>query len=474
MIESIESTPQNSPMEYTLIIARYVEIGLKSRKVRNRMERRLLLHILSVCDRENLVVYSSSRSWGRLEFEFQASDIPHALMVFQNIIGVHSYSPVMKISAEYPKIQQTTVDFAKRYLQSGDGYAVRVKRFKTYFKTSIEMEKELGSLIYVSFEQKNIPLHVDLTNPDKTIHLEIKEQFSYLFGEIFYTAWGGNPIEIDKAMFMFWDRTEGNLAASFLLTRRGAVVIPVLFYDSSDDGDLGQKLAEDHTTRNHLEILARYYADDLPVILLNSSSAFPLLKEILTESGDQNQMSFNTKRACFSLFLINKLNGNYDLQQKLTYMRKSMISKGCINGYHPQLSSQNRNSSQFLKYAQLLTLAHFLPLLGLHPRVFHEIESALLNPPDKLITAEFSLTSLIIQDFKSPKTPDTSMNVSTSENEELLQNIDELPQNKDAKEERELLEHLNHVFESPMFASSIDQILTHAHIVRIRGKKVHY
>ncbi len=458
-----ESTPQNSPIEYTLIIARYVEIGLKSRKVRNRMERRLLQHILSVCDRENLVVHSSLRRWGRLEFEFQASDIPHALLVFRNIIGVHSYSPVMKISAEYPKIQQSTVDFANIYLKSGDGYAVRVKRFKTYFKTSIEMERELGSLIYVSFEQKNAPLHVDLTNPDKTIHLEIKEKFSYLFGEIFYTAWGGNPIETDKSMFMYWDRTQGNLAASFLLTRRGAVVVPVLFYDRSDNANLEEILAEDQETRNHLEILARYYADDIPVILLNNSSAIPILKEILSEFV--GQMSLNTKLACFSLFLINKLNENDELKQKLTYMHKSIISKGCINSYHPQIPSPDKNSALLLKYAQLLPLAPFLPLLGLHPRVFHEMETALLNPSEALIVTEFSLTSLIIQDFDAPNSLDTSSDITTSGNDELQYKMD-------PKEEGKLLDQLNQVFESPKFSSIIDQILTQAHIVRIQGKKV--
>ncbi|MHA1619047.1 MAG: THUMP domain-containing protein [Promethearchaeota archaeon] len=460
-----ESTLQNSQIEYTLIIARYVEIGLKSRKVRNRMERRLLKHILSVCDRENLEVSSSLRRWGRLEFEFQASDIPHALVVFRNIIGVHSYSPVMKISADYPEIQQSTVDFAKKYLKSGDGFAVRVKRFKTYFKTSIEMERELGSLIYVSFEQKNSPLHVDLTSPDKTIHLEIKEKFSYLFGEIFYTAWGGNPIETDKAMFMYWDRTQGNLAASFLLTRRGAVVIPVLFYNGFGDidMDMGQILAEDPETENHLSILARYYADDLPVILLNNSSAIPLLQEALSESVEK--MSFNTKLACFSLFLINKLNSNSDIKQKLTYMHKSMTTKGCINGFHPQLTSQKRNSSQFLKYAQFQPLAHFLPLLGLNIGVFKEMENSLLNPPESLITTEFSLTSLIIQDFDSTKAPDTSLNKKISGNEVSQQILD-------PKREMELLDLLNQVFESTRFSSIVDQILTKAEIVRIRGKKI--
>ncbi|MHA1618196.1 MAG: hypothetical protein ACTSVZ_02875, partial [Promethearchaeota archaeon] len=202
---------------------------------------------------------------------------------------------------------------------------------------------------------------------------------------------------------------------------------------------------------------------DLPVILLNNSSVIPLLKEILSESVDR--LSFDTKLACFSLFLINKINNNSDLKQKLTYMHKSITSKGCINGYHPQLLSLKRNSSQFLKYAQHQSLAHFLPLLGLNPRVFGEMEKNLMNPHEALITTEFSLTSLIIQDFDSTKAPNTSLNKKISGNEVSQQILD-------PKREMELLDQLNQVFESPRFSSIVDLILNNAEIVRIKGKKI--
>ena len=54
----------------------------------------------------------------------------------------------------------------------------------------------------------------------------------YIFGDIYYSAWGGNPIETDKAMFALWNGNFGELSASFLLTRRGTVVIPLVIYNS--------------------------------------------------------------------------------------------------------------------------------------------------------------------------------------------------------------------------------------------------
>ena len=49
-----KSSPISIVAPYNMIIARYVEIGLKSRKVRNRMEQRLLKHIQAILSRESV------------------------------------------------------------------------------------------------------------------------------------------------------------------------------------------------------------------------------------------------------------------------------------------------------------------------------------------------------------------------------------------------------------------------------------
>lgn len=263
--------------EYNLIIARYVEIGLKSRKVRNRMEKRLMDHILSILNRESLSTLQSSRQWGRLIFQFEPKDIEKALLIFRNIIGIHSYSPVIRVSNSFDELCKSTVKFAQTYLKSNESFAVRVKRFKLYPKNSLEIEREIGGKIYDYFTQIGKPIKVNLKQPQKTIYLEIKEKEAYLFGDIYYSAWGGNPIETDKAMFALWNGNFGELSASFLLTRRGTVVIPLVIYNSETFLNK-QKLLRYNSLNEKLHVLASFYSEPINVILLDYNPLIKIIK----------------------------------------------------------------------------------------------------------------------------------------------------------------------------------------------------
>ena len=86
---------------YNIIIGRYNELSLKSKKVRARMEYSLLDHINKVCKREGLNLISSYRRFGRLIFHFESEQIPKALEVFQHIIGLHSFSPGFSVEPNF-------------------------------------------------------------------------------------------------------------------------------------------------------------------------------------------------------------------------------------------------------------------------------------------------------------------------------------------------------------------------------------
>ena len=82
-----KSSPISIVAPYNMIIARYVEIGLKSRKVRNRMEQRLLKHIQAILSRESVKCEKAYCKWGRLIFEISAQEMEKTLLIFRNKTG---------------------------------------------------------------------------------------------------------------------------------------------------------------------------------------------------------------------------------------------------------------------------------------------------------------------------------------------------------------------------------------------------
>ncbi|MCF2139785.1 MAG: THUMP domain-containing protein [Candidatus Lokiarchaeota archaeon] len=386
--------------EYNLIIARYVEIGLKSRKVRNRMEKRLMDHILSILNRESLSTLQSSRQWGRLIFQFEPKDIEKALLIFRNIIGIHSYSPVIRVSNSFDELCKSTVKFAQTYLKSNESFAVRVKRFKLYPKNSLEIEREIGGKIYDYFTQIGKPIKVNLKQPQKTIYLEIKEKEAYLFGDIYYSAWGGNPIETDKAMFALWNGNFGELSASFLLTRRGTVVIPLVIYNSETFLNK-QKLLRYNSLNEKLHVLASFYSEPINVILLDYNPLIKIIKNFekleIMQDNDYKKKVFLEEIA--SLLLISHLVYQSSIQNHIKYGKKTLIIKGFISNYHQSYSLVN-HTIDFIHIAQSFSFTHFIPLSGLSIEVIKKMEGKLMNPSYELITEEFSLSSLILKDIE--------------------------------------------------------------------------
>ena len=218
---------------YNIIIGRYNELGLKSKKVRARMEYSLLDHISKVCKREGLNLISSNRRFGRLIFHFQSEQIPKALEVFKHIIGLHSFSPGFSVEPNFEIIQDSVLKLSSFYIENNDTFAVRASRIKPYPKTSIEIEREIGGSVFDDFSANGKSLTVDLSNPKKTIYIEVREKNAYIYTEKIHTIWGGNPIETDKAILALFQGKKGENVASQLMLRRGAIIEPVLIFADS-------------------------------------------------------------------------------------------------------------------------------------------------------------------------------------------------------------------------------------------------
>ena len=353
---------------YNIIIGRYNELGLKSKKVRARMEYSLLDHISKVCKREGLNLISSFRRFGRLIFHFQNEQIPKALEVFKHIIGLHSFSPGFSVEPNFGIIQDSVLKLASFYIENNDTFAVRASRIKPYPKTSIEIEREIGGAIYDDFSANGKSLIVDLSNPKKTIYIEVREKYAYIYTEKIPTIWGGNPIETDKAILALFHGKKGENVASQLMLRRGAIVEPVLIY--ADSLGISRNNEEYQKIFENIKQNAKYLSESMKLNILNAE---PLIKQIQQENIPEIELKYYYKYMI--MLLMENLRKNLNASGQIAYKKKRLFFKGLI-------TSIDLSDEFSYLVGQQITPVHFMPLIGLSQDMIDDLDIRLSEQND--------------------------------------------------------------------------------------------
>jgi tRNA uracil 4-sulfurtransferase len=215
--------------QYNVILIRYAEIWLKSQKVKVRMLKTMMNNIKIALEREEVPFhkYQMSKDSSRVFFFFNNEDMFNAINVILRVFGIHSISPVLRTSNKAKNIIERSIEVAKKIMNPNDSFAVRVKRSGDHDFTSIELASLVGKEINDKLSYLN--LSVNLTNPDKIIYIEVRDDFSYIFTDIITSPWGGLPIESRKKLFILDIGRLNDLTAGFLIMRRGSEIHPILF-----------------------------------------------------------------------------------------------------------------------------------------------------------------------------------------------------------------------------------------------------
>ena len=220
--------------QYNVLLIRYAEIWLKSQKVKIRMLKTLMNNIKNALKREAIKFhkYQMSKDSSRVFFFFNNEDILNAIHIILRVFGIHSISPALRTSDKVKNIIERSIDVAKNILKPNESFAVGVKRSGNHDFTSIELASLVGKEINDNLSHLN--LTVNLTNPDKVIYIEVRDEFSYIFSDIILTPWGGLPIESRKKLFVLDIGRLSDLTAGFLIMRRGSEIHPILFKMKDD------------------------------------------------------------------------------------------------------------------------------------------------------------------------------------------------------------------------------------------------
>ncbi len=214
-------------VEYSAVLVRYGEIGLKSRQTRRRMIGLLIRHIKSSL-REHQVEYSAIKEdYGRIYVMTTAT--ADAASVLSNVFGVVSCSPIVVTTSDLETILQDAVQVARHEFRAGSSFAVRAHRVGTHNYRSQDIRERLGERILR--ELADYSLRVDLDCPDNVIAVEVRNQFAYIFTQ-YIKGIGGMPTGTQGRVVCTISTGLDSPVAAFKAMRRGCVPI-FIYFDNS-------------------------------------------------------------------------------------------------------------------------------------------------------------------------------------------------------------------------------------------------
>lgn len=195
-------------MKYNAMLIRFSEIAIKSKPVRSRLENILIRNIADAM-KKNGVKGRFLKKWGRIIIETE--DCDKLKPILTRVFGIVSFSPSVKI--DLSSLQDFIKDNAKAMV-TGKTFAVRVNRSGKHNFTSKDMEIELGSIVVNETKKK-----VNLSKPDNTIFVEIRDDVCFVYSEIVKGV-GGMPLGSEDSILCHI-KNKNDLVACWLMMKRG-------------------------------------------------------------------------------------------------------------------------------------------------------------------------------------------------------------------------------------------------------------
>lgn len=211
-------------MKKVILIA-YSEIGLKSPPVRHRLENLLMRHIIKKLEFKGIKIDNVRRIQGRLIID--GTDCFKVAEAITKVFGVVYTMPAIRITNDLSDITNTVIEVAEKILKPKQTFAINARRVGDQPYSSKEIEVLTGKEVLNKLSGKGV--RVDLTNPDKTIHVEVRGKNSYVYSQMF-CGFAGLPFASQGKIVSLFSGGIDSPVASWFMMRRGCHV-SLLFYD---------------------------------------------------------------------------------------------------------------------------------------------------------------------------------------------------------------------------------------------------
>lgn len=151
-------------------IIRYAEIGKEPHPEKSKLRRDIVDALFAALDEPSISI-----DVGRILLEAPGD----ATEAIARIHGISSFSPCVRCALG--DLTASAVDYARGVLAGKRSFAVKVRRLGKHAFTSKSKAAELGGGILDAL----VGLSVNLTDPDETIYVEIRDATCYLFHRIY-------------------------------------------------------------------------------------------------------------------------------------------------------------------------------------------------------------------------------------------------------------------------------------------------
>jgi tRNA uracil 4-sulfurtransferase len=233
------------------------EVTIKSRRTRTAFLRQLGRNIGDALATAG-IEHRLEPEWGRM---FVRTDSAMAVQVLARVFGISSLSLVEReTTADLDAIVETGTSYF-RDIVAGRRFAVRARRTGTHEFRSKDVEIRLGSAL------QPVSAGVDLTRPDVTVHVEVRQDAAYLFSERVAGA-GGLPLAVQGRAVALLSGGYDSAVSSWLLLKRG-VPLDYVFCNLGGDAyeravvHVGKALADDWSYGTRPVLHAVDFADVL-------------------------------------------------------------------------------------------------------------------------------------------------------------------------------------------------------------------
>jgi thiamine biosynthesis protein ThiI len=202
-------------------------MGVKGKWTRRAYEKLLAQNIRRVLRHYSVSYEKLILTRGRIYIKTENAE--ETALRLTRVFGISSVSPATETSSKTSEIMLATVELATALLEEGSSFAVRCHRVGKHLYTSMEVCRNVGEHVLKKLMDRNI--RVDLTNPQHTISIEVRDDYAYVFSETLHGV-GGFPLGSQPKIVGLLSGGVDSSVACWLTMKRGCPLIP-LYLDNA-------------------------------------------------------------------------------------------------------------------------------------------------------------------------------------------------------------------------------------------------
>lgn len=192
------------------------EINLKSNFVRIEFTKKLLDNIKQALKKKQVSFERVEKDGGRFFIYTEKSQAEKMLSFLHRVFGIHSIALAQSFNESMLEgIAEKTLAFAGNHLMKKDSFRVKVKRTGAHSFTSLDVSRHCAELI-----NSRLGNRIDLTKPDKTIHVELRQDRLFIYASE-VEGFDGLPLSVSGKLAMPFAGTRNDLISVLMMMKRG-------------------------------------------------------------------------------------------------------------------------------------------------------------------------------------------------------------------------------------------------------------